>query len=384
MQAKNLPLHIDEIPTPALLLDAKILERNLVMMQNKISALGSSLRPHIKTHKCIEIGRQQQKLGAKGITVSTFYEAQEFARAGFDDITWAFPLPPVYARRAVDLSNEITFRVVVDSREAVESFRNASRDSKKSLHVWLKVDCGYHRAGVDPGSPLAEELIRSLADSKQLHFDGILSHSGHAYHGSSRTEILKVANQERDVMVGFAERMRKEGYFVPVVSIGSTPSMSVIEDLAGISEVRPGNYCFYDRTMVELGVCSPGDCALSVLASVISHQPGASHFVVDAGALALSKDIGKTSSLEHPDMGSIYEDYDHKSMQEDLVLETLSQEHGKVIAGSPSEIEGRFKVGDRVRILENHSCLTVAHFDEYYVLRGGEVIDRWKVLRGRV
>jgi D-serine deaminase-like pyridoxal phosphate-dependent protein len=375
---------ISELLTPALLLDADILERNLSRMQTKATALGSALRPHIKTHKCIHIGKRQRELGAKGITVSTFYEAEKFAEAGFDDVTWAFPIPPVYAGVAVELAKKITFRVVVDSREAIHHLEHVCKASGTSIHVWLKVDCGYHRAGVDPASQLAEDLVRVLAESKPLLFDGILSHSGHAYQGTTRDEILQVANQERTVMVEFAERMRTKSYAVPEVSIGSTPAMSVIENLDGVTEVRPGNYCFYDRTMTDLGICDLEDSAVSVLASVISHQPGASHFVVDAGALTLSKDTGVSLPRGNGAMGALYDDYGKKRLHNGLALKTLSQEHGKVIADQASEIEGKFPVGTKVRILENHSCLTVAHFDEYHVVRGEEVVDRWKILRGRI
>lgn len=375
---------IDDLFTPAILLDVDILERNLSRMQKKVGTLGAALRPHIKTHKCLEIAERQREFGAKGITVSTFYEAEQFARAGFADITWAFPLPPVYAPVVAKLAQEITLRVVIDSKDALESLEKACREVQATVHTWLKVDCGYHRAGVDPSSPLAEELVRALSKSNVLHFDGILSHSGHAYNASSREEILGVANQERAVMTDFADRMRRNGYAIPGVSIGSTPAMAVIENLDGVSEVRPGNYCFFDHTMMDLGVCGLQDCAVTVLASVISHQPGASHFVVDAGALALSKDVGATRKPGIPSLGTLFEDYDGKRLHEDIVLRTLSQEHGKVVADNPSALEGKFRVGSKVRIAENHSCLTVAHFDVYHVVRGKEVIDRWKILRGRI
>jgi len=375
---------LDDLLTPALLLDVDVLDRNLSRMQNKVRTLGSTLRPHIKTHKCVEIGNRQRELGARGITVSTFFEAEQFAAAGFTDITWAFPLPPVYAELAAKLARRVNLQVVLDSREAQDSLEKACIATGVSIHVWLKVDCGYHRAGVDPGSPFAEELVRSLSESKTLLFDGILSHSGHAYHATSREDILEVANQERDVMVGFAKRMRRQGHKVPSVSIGSTPSLSVIENLDGVSEVRPGNYCFYDQTMVDLGVCNLEDCAVTVLSTVVSHQKDASHFVVDAGALALSKDTGLPKNSPQPSMGSLFESYEKKNLNRHLVLKTLSQEHGKVVALRPSEIEGGFHVGDKVRILENHSCLTVAHFDHYNVVRGNKVIDRWKILRGRL
>lgn len=374
---------IHELPTPALLIDQEILERNLTRMQEKANSFGVSLRPHIKTHKCIEIANHQMELGARGITVSTFYEAEQFVAAGFNDITWAFPIPPVYAVRAAELNRKATLRLVVDSLEAKGHLDKVSRVNEDRLHVWLKVDCGYHRAGVDPQSRLAEDLVRALSESKALVFDGILTHSGYSYNAKTREEILPYAERERSVMVEFAEKMRAKGYDIPFVSIGSTPAMSVIKNLDGISEIRPGNYVFYDYTQAMIGSCSVSDCALTVLASVISHQPGASHFLTDAGALALSKDAGPTHIRNDMDMGIIYEDYQRKRLASHIHVRTLSQEHGKVVCETPSLIEGRFQVGEKVRILEHHSCLTAANFDHYYVVKEDEVVDKWKILRGR-
>ncbi|MCI0707281.1 MAG: alanine racemase [Ignavibacteriae bacterium] len=374
---------IYDLPTPALLLDADILERNIKTTQGKANKLSVSLRPHIKTHKCIEIAQKQKNAGAKGITVSTFYEAEQFAKAGFTDITWAFPIPPVYIEPVLNFDENATLRVVLDSMEAKDALEKTAHEKGKKIHVWLKVDCGYHRAGVDPKSPLAEELVKALATSDALHFDGILSHSGHAYNVKNSKGSLVAAEQERDVMVDFAERMRKKGYDVLSVSIGSTPAVSAIQNLKGVKEIRPGNYAFYDYTQAMIGSCSVGDCALTVLSSVISHQPGASHFLLDAGALALSKDMGPTHVSNDMDMGVIYDDYERKRLHAHIHLRTLSQEHGKVIANTPAMIEGKFKVGDKVRILEHHSCLTAAQFDEYYVVKEDRVVDKWKILRGR-
>lgn len=376
-------MHINELPTPALLLDLDILERNLEHMQDHANTLNVALRPHIKTHKCIEIGNRQLALGARGITVSTLYEAEQFAEAGFTDITWAFPIPPVFVAKVAALYKKATIRVVVDSMEAKGHLDKVARVTGERIHVWLKVDCGYHRAGVDPRSPLAEKLVKSLSESKALFFDGILTHSGHSYSARSRAEIVPYAEQERDVMVEFANRMRAKGYQIPMVSIGSTPAMSVIEKLDGIDEVRVGNYAFYDYTQAVIGSCNISDCALTVLASVISHQPSASHFITDAGALALSKDAGPTHVRNDMDMGIIFEDYERKRLDSHLHVRTLSQEHGKVVAEPPYNIDGKFNVGDRVRILEHHSCLTAAQFDKYYVVKEDDVVDEWKILRGR-
>jgi D-serine deaminase-like pyridoxal phosphate-dependent protein len=374
---------IHELPTPALLLDLDILERNIARMQERAKSFSVALRPHIKTHKCIEIGRKQLQAGAAGITVSTFYEAEQFAAAGFTDISWAFPIPPVYAIRASELSEKITFRTLIDSFEAKGHLEKVARVNDRKLHVWLKVDCGYHRAGVDPRSELAERLCSSLAESQSLLFDGILTHAGHAYLAKSKEEIQTIAEQERSVMVEFADRMKTKGILIPAISIGSTPTMWRVERLDGIAEIRPGNYVFNDFHQAAIGSCDVSDCALTVLASVISHQPGASHFVIDAGALALSKDPGPIHLKNTMDMGILFEDYDRKRLYSHIHLAALSQEHGKVVADGPETIDGRFVVGERVRILEHHSCLTAAQFDEYYVVQGERVIDRWKILRGR-
>ncbi len=378
------PSTIFDLETPALLLDQSILERNLTRMQDRANSFGVALRPHIKTHKCVEIANHQLELGARGITVSTVYELDQFIAAGFNDITWALPLIPVNIETIMELSSKATVRVVIDSIEMFEQLDSIERVGSDRVHVWLKVDCGYHRAGVDPESYLAEKLVRLLNESKNLVFDGILTHAGHSYDARDRSEILVYAEQERAVMDEFAERMRSKGSKIREVSRGATRTMAVTENLNGVNEIRPGNYAFYDYTQVMIGSCGVADCALTVLASVISHQPGASHFLIDAGALALSKDLGPVHISNEMDMGILYEDYERKRLQAHVHVKMLSQEHGKVLMSDVVAQEGHYKVGEKVRILEHHSCLTAANFDHYYVVRGNEVIDRWKILPGRM
>jgi D-serine deaminase-like pyridoxal phosphate-dependent protein len=359
---------LHDLPTPSLLLDLDVLEANLRRMSERAAALGVALRPHIKTHKCVEVAERQRALGIQGITVSTLHEARVFADHGFDDLTWAFPVILSRLDEVRELAERATLRLVVDSPEAVAALESLGLP----LHVWLKVDCGYHRAGVDPESPASLELARRLAGSPTLTFDGILSHSGHAYHGPTREEVAAAAEEERAVMAGFAERLRDLGIAVPRVSVGSTPAMAVVERLDGATEARPGNYCFYDFTQVALGSCAVRDCAVTVLASVVSHRPGDGRSVVDAGALALSKDLGPKGGET---MGEVFADYRAGALDPEARLVNLSQEHGILSAPRP--------VGSRVRVLPNHSCLTVAQFDEYAVVRGDEVVDRWKIWRGR-
>jgi D-serine deaminase-like pyridoxal phosphate-dependent protein len=360
-----------DLETPALLLHLDLVRRNVTRMAQRAQHLGVRLRPHAKTHKCVELGRLQLEHGAQGLTVATLVEAEEFARAGLTDLTWAFPLDPTHlprVRRIVDETGA-TVRVVVDDLETARALAGSD------LRVWLKVDCGYHRAGVDPAGAYALEVGRELARERGLVFDGILSHSGHAYRTTSKAEAARVGEEERRVMVGFAERLRREGIPVRGISVGSTPAMAAAVDLTGVTEARPGNYVFYDRTMVLIGCCAPEDVGVTVLASVVSHQPGASHFVVDAGALALSKDAGPGDVGPHA-MGAV-------RGHPELSVATLSQEHGLIRAESPAAIDGRFRVGERIEIVPNHSCLTVAQFDRYDVVENGRVVDHWRIARGR-
>jgi D-serine deaminase-like pyridoxal phosphate-dependent protein len=339
-------------------------------MADRARHLGVSLRPHIKTHKCVEVARRQRALGATGITVSTLHEARVFADHGFDDITWAFPVILSRIPDVVELAGRVRLHVVADSQEAVDALRHTN----EPLHVLLKVDCGYHRAGVDPEGAEVLALARTVTDSSSLRFAGILSHSGHAYGVASANGAAAVAEEERSVMVRCAERLRGEGIEVSTVSVGSTPAMRAVKDLSGVTEARPGNYALFDHTQVTLGSCAAAECAVTVLSSVVSSQPAADYCIVDAGALAMSKDPGP-GPPHRPTMGEVYREYDGEELDSGTRLSGMSQEHGR--------LNRRLPVGTLVRILPNHSCLTVAQFDEWYAVRGTEVVDRWKIWSGR-
>ncbi len=364
---------IAALPTPSLLVDRAILARNLEGMAQRMRALGVGMRPHVKTHRCLEIAEMQRRLGIVGLTVATLGEARTFAAGGFTDLTWAFPLvlsrlPEVRALADELLAAGGTLRLVVDSPAAIA----ALEQSRLRAHVWLKVDCGYHRAGVDPAAPLARELARRLHDSSTLVFDGLLTHAGHAYRGRSRRDLAAAAAEERRVMAELADRLRADGLEVPGLSVGSTPTMSVVEDLAGITEVRPGNYVFYDDTQCRLGSCAVRDCALTVTASVVSSQPGAGHSVIDAGALSLSKDPGP-DWVRPKSFGRILCHGEDGALDPEMRVVSLSQEHG--IVNAP------LAVGTRVRILMNHSCLAVPNFSHYTVVEGDSVVGRWRIRR---
>ena len=374
---------VGDLPTPALLLDLDVLERNLDRMAERTRALGVALRPHVKTHKCLEVGRMQRARGARGITVATLPEAAAFADGGFDDVTWAFPLVLARLDEVIALARRITLRVTVDSAEAVAALGRAARAAGTVVHAWLEVDTGHHRSGVDPRSAAGLAVARALAGEAGAAFDGILTHAGHSYAAATRAERAAIAERERATMVEFASRLEREGVPPGAVSVGSTPAMSAVERLDGVGEVRPGNYAFHDFMQLAGGVCDADECAVTVLASVVSHQPGAGHAVVDAGALALSKDPGPHDSALARGLGPVLTGLAGHVLDSRLQVLGVSQEHGLVGAFAPRDVEGRLAIGEKLRILPNHSCLTAALFDRYHVVRGEEVVDEWTIWRRR-
>ncbi|MFW6084850.1 MAG: alanine racemase [Gemmatimonadota bacterium] len=360
---------IHDLPTPALLLDLDVLERNLRRMQERADRLGVALRPHLKTHKCVEVGRAQRALGCEGVTVSTLYEARVFADHGFEDITWAFPLAAARAADVAELGRRVRLGVTLDHPDPVDALEEAGAE----VRVWIKVDCGYGRAGLAPDSPELLRLARRVDDSPRLAFAGLLSHSGHAYHARSPYDARRIGEEERAVMSGAADRLRAEGIETRGVSTGSTPTMAHVERLDGVTEVRPGNYALFDFTQVALGACTPADAAATVLATVVSSSPDRGRSILDAGALALSADRGPGHA--RPSFGRLYETPAGGTLRHNARLISLSQEHGIVDHALP--------VGEAIRILPNHSCLVTACFDAFYVVEGDRVVDTWRIWRGR-
>jgi D-serine deaminase-like pyridoxal phosphate-dependent protein len=244
--------------------------------------------------------------------------------------------------------------------------------------VFVKIDCGTHRVGVEPQTTEAIDIPRQLTDASNLNFAGILTHAGHSYNARSREEILEVARHERDVMVELAARVRDGGIEVPTVSIGSTPTISLVDHLKGIDEIRPGNYIFFDNFQATLGSCSFEDTALTVLSAVIHKDESRRKLVIDAGAIALSKDRGPIGLDPDCGYGPVL---DLEANQTGMRVTGMSQEHGEIEAGD-SALFDRIKIGDRVRILANHSCLTAAQHSHYNLLENGEIVDRLEIHRG--
>lgn len=370
------------LPTPSLLLDRPRAERNAARIGDRVRTLGARLRPHVKTHKCVEVARLQTAGHGGGITVSTLAEARAFAAHGFRDITHAVPIEPGKFAAALELvASGVRLALITDDAAVPGPLAEAARRAGVTLEVFIKVDCGYHRCGVDPTGNALVELAQRIGERSSLRFAGILTHAGHAYHARGAEAISAVAREERDVMCGAAARLRAAGIEVPTVSVGSTPTAVHVDHLRGVDEVRAGNYVFFDLTQAALGNCTPDDTVLSVLASVVHRDLTRRQLVLDAGAIAMSKDRGPVEFVPDAGYGRLV---DLDSVDLGLALTGLSQEHGVVRAVDSAQLAAldRLPVGARVRVLVNHSCLTAAQHGEYVVHEGRTVVDRWTIHRG--
>jgi D-serine deaminase-like pyridoxal phosphate-dependent protein len=367
-----------DLSTPGALIDLDRLEHNATRMAEHTHQLGVRLRPHVKTHKCVEAARIQIRDHFGGITVSTLAEARGFAQAGFRDITYAVPIAPQKLTIALEIGLRIDrLAILIDHMETITAIEEIARAHTAVFPVWLKIDSGLHRAGVDPESELAIALATRLQNSPHVEFRGVLTHAGQSYDATNRDEVLATAQDECSVSRSFVRCLEKAEIHVPEVSIGSTPTISAARNLDGISEVRPGNYAFFDVFQSAIGSCSLNDVAFSVLATVVSVHPEEQRAVIDAGALALSKDPGPIHIDPDCGFGRIVAVEDQHPLP-GLSITSVSQEHGEIAGPGTAAL----RPGTHLRILPNHSCLAAACFGNYQVIRGTEVVDEWRPLRG--
>jgi D-serine deaminase-like pyridoxal phosphate-dependent protein len=374
---------LDDIQTPAAVIDRALMMRNIDTMQSRITALGVRLRPHVKTSKCIEVGRLQQQAGGRGITVSTLKEAEEFFAAGFDDILYAVGIAPQKLDRVLRLRRAgCRLVILVDSLAGAQAVIDRGRAENHAFEVMIEVDTDGHRSGVAPDDDLLIEIGTGL-DHGGAIVSGVLTHAGSSYGLSTPDALHRMAEQERSRCVRAATRLRAAGLPCPEVSIGSTPTALSARTLDGVTEVRAGVYVFFDLVMANVGVCRPQDIALSVLATVIGHQTDKGWAIVDAGWMAMSRDRGTQTQAVDYGYGAVC-DRDG-ALLDDYIVSGANQEHGIVArrdGGADRDIARRFPIGTRLRILPNHACATATQFDAYQVVDRDGMTRTWRRFHG--
>ncbi|MEM1048378.1 MAG: alanine racemase [Pseudomonadota bacterium] len=362
---------LDILETPCLILDAVRLKANATRMRAHCASRGVALRPHVKTPKSVDVAKVATDGRLSTITVSTLAEADHFARAGFDDILYAVGITPNKFDRLARIRRDTgkTVRLTVDS----VAMASAIAASGIEAPVLIEVDCGEHRGGLPANAPDLSEIARALGPL----LCGIMSHAGHSYASDQLDDVRAVAAAEVAAANHAAERLRREGFDIPIVSIGSTPTVLHAPDLSGITEVRAGIYLFYDLSQFGRNMCSLDDLALTVLSTVIGHNRAAGILTLDAGALALSKDIGANTFLPETHYGWLC---DTETLEPTgLAVNAVHQEHGSVTVTDPVWYE-RPPIGSTVRILPGHACLTAAGGYGRYHLTDGRIwprIDGW-------
>ena len=368
---------LDGLATPRLLLDRPRLLRNLARMNARCAALGVALRPHLKTAKSVDVARLAGGGQAGPITVSTLAEAEYFAAAGWRDILYATAIAPAKIARAARIQRDTGARLILtlDSPAAASLVAEQAAACRASFDCVIEVDCGEHRSGAAPTSAALAAAATAVGASPDLHVAGVMTHAGHSYAQSDPAAMRAIAEAERATAVASAEMLRALGYPCPIVSVGSTPTALSAEHLTGVTEVRAGIYMVWDLAQLSRGVCTADDIAVSVLATIIGHQPSGPHLVVDAGALALSKDLSANTFLPGVNFGWVCDPLTMTHL-EPLSVTAVHQEHGAIAIPGPSWFE-RLPIGSTVRILPNHACLTAAAYMAFDVVEEDQVIARW-------
>jgi D-serine deaminase-like pyridoxal phosphate-dependent protein len=362
------------------LVDHERVERNIDRMQSAADAHGLRLRPHAKTHKSPDLARVQLGRGAIGICCAKLGEAEIFADAGIPDIRLPYPLNPVNADRLLRLLDRTHLSFIVDHPDVARGWSDAMREAGREVDVLVKVDVGFHRCGIDPDAPGAAEFVTTVAGLPGLRFRGLLSHAGHAYAATSDSEIASFAQAEAETLTALARQVEARGVKVEEISVGATPTARFSVRQQGITEIRPGNYIYFDRTQVALGSASWNDCALTVLARVVG-RPAQDRVILDCGSKTLSTDQtrGIPGSAGY---GTIFTSLDEQKPDETLTVERLSEEHAtvRVTNGHCS-----LAPGDLVRVLPNHACVVSNLVDCVWLVSGTEVVDQLEIsARGRI
>ena len=401
-------MQLDDIDTPALLLDVAKMERNIARMRAHLAGLGAAFRPHLKTCKSIEVARRHfdaasgvaghpsghASLDSSGnpsghrsttpgtgpVTVSTLKEAEYFFNHGFADILYAVGIAPHKLKHVAGLRTRgCDLKIILDNLEAAQAVAAFAAAAGNTMPTLIEIDSDGHRAGVHPDSEDLLTIGRALGAS----LAGVMTHAGDSYNCASVDAIRAIAEQERARTARAAERLRTAGLACPIVSVGSTPTATYAEKIDGVTEVRAGVFVFFDLVMAGINVCTVDDIALSVLTTVIGHQRDKGWLITDAGWMAMSRDRGTAAQALDQGYGLVC---NAAGVPLDgLIMSSANQEHGiiahrsGVAASTPM-----LPIGTRLRILPNHACATAAQHPRYHTVRGeGQAVEAlWERFSG--
>lgn len=369
------------LETPALLLDLDRLDANILRMREKLTPFNVKLRPHVKTNKSLEVTERLFEGGRGPITVSTLREADFFFAAGFTDILYGVGIAPnKFAHAERLLEQGAALKLVLDNLESARLLADFAKSSAQRFEVLLEVDCDGHRSGIAPQSHLLVEIAGVLRGNG-VKVSGVMTHAGNSYDSHSISEIQAYARQERAAVVDAAQLLSNAGFELSIISVGSTPTALFTENLSGVTEIRAGVFAFFDLVMAGLDVCRVQDIAVSVLTTVIGHQPEKGWTIVDAGWMALSRDRGTAKQRVDQGYGIVCDI--HGEPIGDLIVTAANQEHG-IISSRSGDIEAAkgLSVGTQLRILPNHACATSAQHNGYHVLTQGRRLGYWPRIAG--
>ena len=362
-------MKLEDLDTPAMLVDLDKMERNIASWQTEISSHNVKLRPHVKTHKVPEIAKLQLQAGASGITVAKVAEAEVFAAQGINDIFIAYPIIGAAKwQRVANLARDRQIIVGLDSEIGARGLNHAAREADLILKVRIEIDGGLNRSGVAPSDAL--NLCQIIQSLPNLELDGIFGFRSIFFAAASGRTPTEIGFEEGEFFVSIAENLRSSGIPIRNVSIGSTPTAKYAARVSGVTEVRPGTYVFGDYMMAELGAVEYDNVALSILCTVISNSRSG-QVTIDGGFKTFCGD-SIPSKLNLKGYA--------KAVNHDAYLESMSEEHGVVKLGEGVKLE----VGDRLAFYPIHVCTTVNLSDELIGMRNGQVEKVWQVLaRGK-
>ena len=358
------------ITKPTLILNKEICLANIKRMLDKTKNSAVHFRPHFKTHQSAYIGNWFRKLGIHSITVSSISMAKYFSAYGWMDITIAFPVNILEANEIGELASSVSLNLITDSLEVLPVIENAINTP---VGIFIEIDTGYHRTGIvwkDVSE--IDVILESILQSAKLKFKGFLTHSGHTYHAESTAEIQDIY-KDTVLKMNFLKDRYREGWPDLIVSVGDTPTCSIVEDLSDVDEIRPGNFVFYDLMQYSLGSCKLDEIAVALACPVIGKSTQRNEVIVYGGAIHLSKDFLLKSNGER--LYGYVVKFGENSWSPPLpatFVSNLTQEHG--IIRVPGNLMGNINRGDIVGILPVHSCLTVNLMKTLHTFEG-EIIN---------